>query len=538
MKKSAVLYVIGILLVFLAVAQCVPLAVAYAYDSRAELGPFCISIAICLGAGLGTTLSCRGRANPQRDLRAREGFAVVGLGWAAISLFGALPFLLVEGAMPSVIDALFETLSGFTTTGASILATPEELPRGLLFWRSFIQWLGGMGIVVLTVAILPFLKAGGYQLLRAEATGPTHDRLAPRIAETAKALWGIYLALTVLQVLLLLPVMDLFDASCHAFTTLGTSGFSTRNASIAAFDSLYVEVVIIVFMLLAGFHFVLHAILLRGRGFPHLRDSEARFYVGTFVVATICITTFLYLDRYPARDAHPEHYEGVGQCLRVAAFQVASILTTTGFATADYDLWPNTACMMLLVLMIMGGCAGSTSGGVKCVRIVLLVKYGVRELIQLVRPHGVLQVRVAEQVVGREVLARVLGFLTLWLLVCVLGILAMTAILDLAPPASAGVSSAGSQATEQRSSDEPGPEDASYPGVRAELEHRTLFQTAVGSVISCLGNVGPGLGLVGPSQTYASIPDLGKLLLMFLMLLGRLEIYCVLLLLMPSTWRT
>lgn len=513
MKKVAVFYIIGILLLFLAAAMTVPLGVAMSYGSSTEYGPFLLSIAITVAVGLGLFAFCRGKANPGNDLRAREGFAIVALGWLVISAFGALPFWLTEGGMPSFIDAYFETISGFSTTGASILTEPESLPRGLLFWRSFTHWFGGMGIVVLTVAILPFLGAGGYQLLRAEAPGPTADRLAPRIAETAKTLWILYLVLTVLEILLLLPVMGWFDASCHSFGTLATGGFSTRNNSIAAYDSVYVETVITLFMLIAGANFVLHANLIRGRGLLHATDSEFRFYVGLVVVATLVIASFLYFGDFPDQGANPAKYDGFGQCFRYSMFQVASIITTTGYGTADFDQWPNVCRVLLVLLMFVGGCSGSTGGGVKCIRVLVLLKYGIREVMHIVQPHAILRVRIGEHNVDKEVVGRVLGFFALWFVLFGFAVVAMTVILG----------SSGDLDT--------------ISAADAQVDQMRSLETAFTSVLATFGNIGPGLADVGPMQNFASIPPLGKVLLIFCMLLGRLEIYCVLILLLPSTWR-
>ncbi|MFQ5654535.1 MAG: TrkH family potassium uptake protein [Planctomycetota bacterium] len=515
MRLSSLAPICGILLLLLAAAQVLPLVVAFAYDSPAEIPAFLWSIAASAGIGLLLLLVFRGS---RRDLNTREGFAVVALGWALLSAFGALPFRLAEGGIDRYLDAFFETMSGFTTTGASILANPEGLPKGLLFWRSLTHWLGGMGIVVLTVAILPFLGAGGYQMLRAEVPGPTADKLEPRIAQTAKILWQVYLLLTVLEILLLLPSMGFFDASCHAFGTLATGGFSTRNLSIAHYQSVYVDSVITVFMLIAGASFVLHFRLLRGRGLPHLRDPEFRFYITLVIVAIAAISGFLYWGSHPEQEAHPQKYESLGQCLRYASFQVGAIVTTTGYVTADFDRWPIACRFILILLMVIGGCAGSTGGGVKCVRVLVLLRYGAREIRHIIRPHAVLPLKIGGQSVDREVIGRVMGFMALYLLLFSLAVLTMTVILD--PGLEIGREAGGGA--------------AAAPGY--ERENSALL-TAFGSVLATIGNIGPGLGAVGPMENYAGIPDVGKGVLIICMLLGRLEIYSVLVVLSRLTWR-
>jgi len=512
MRKRALVSVLGILVLILGGTLLVPLVVAYIYGSREEVPAFLWSIGLCAVLGTLGALSCRGA---HRDLGAREGFAVVGLGWAVLSAFGALPFYLAPNGIPSYLDAYFETMSGFTTTGASILSDIESLPKGLLFWRSLTHWLGGMGIVVLTVAILPFLGAGGCQLLRAEVPGPTADKLAPRIAQTATLLWIVYFVLTAIETVLLWPVMGFFDAACHAFGTLATGGFSTRNASIDQFGSIYIDTVITVFMILAGANFVLHFQTLIGRGFPHLRDSEFRFYLAIVLVATVLITGFLHRGEFPDRELHPEKYGSIGQCLRYAAFQVGSIITTTGYVTADFDRWPNVCRVLLVALMVFGGCAGSTGGGVKCIRVLLLFKYGIREIKRLVRPHAVIPLKIGGQPIEREVVARVMGFLALYLVVFFIAVLLMAAILG-SNPADGDL----------------------HPGADRSLEtENQAMLTAFGSVLATIGNVGPGLGGVGPIENYGDIPAVGKALLVLLMLLGRLEIYAVLVVLVPLTWR-
>ena len=512
MKMRALVSLLGILVMILGGTLCIPLAIAFFTSSLAEIPAFLTSIAICLVVGAGAFLSCRGS---YQQLGAREGFAVVGLGWAVLSAFAALPFYLAPNGIPSYLDAYFETMSGFTTTGASILSDIESLPKGLLFWRSLTHWLGGMGIVVLTVAILPFLGAGGYQMLRAEVPGPTADKLAPRIAQTAAILWIVYFVLTAVEMFLLWPVMGWFDAACHAFGTLATGGFSTQNASIAQYDSVYVDTVVTIFMFLAGANFVLHYRAFLGRGLLHPKDSEFRFYFGVIAVATLLITLFLYFDAFPDREIHQQKYETVGDCLRYASFQVAAITTTTGFVTADFDRWPNVCRVLLVALMVFGACAGSTGGGVKCVRVLLLFMFGVREIKRLVRPHAVIPLKIGGVTIEREVIARVLGYFALYLVVFFIAVLVMSMILGSNP-------ADGEQHRED---------------VNSLSTQNEALLTAFGSVLATIGNIGPGLGGVGPMENYGQIPYAGKVLLIFLMLLGRLEIYAVAVILVPLTWR-
>lgn len=508
MNKSSIVSINGILLIVLAVIMACPLAVALLHDSHAEAVAFLESILVSLLVG--ALLFRVGRRNA-REIGAREGFAVVALGWTILSAFGALPFYLTEGGIPSYLDAFWETISGFTTTGASILADPEALPPGLLFWRSFTHWLGGMGIVVLTVAILPFLGAGGYQMLRAEVPGPTTDRLHSRITQTAKTLWLVYVLLTIAQTLLLWPVMGLLDAVCHSFGTLATGGFSTKAASLAYYDSVYVDVVTIVFMFIAGANFVLHFHLFTGRGFKHFLDSEFRLYTLFVVSATLIITLFLIFSTFPDRTVNPVKYDGVFQCLRYACFQVVSVITTTGYGTADFDLWPNACRIILAVLMVVGGCAGSTGGGVKVIRILVVFKYGVREIGRLIRPKAIAPVRVGGHPIDREIVGRVLGFMALYLLVFVTALFALSVVLEPAVVANPS-------------------------GPTEQVENRTMV-TAFGAVLGTIGNIGPGFADVGATKNYGAVPPIGKCILIFCMLLGRLELYCVLIIFLPMTWR-
>jgi len=433
---------------------------------------------------------------PHAELRLREAFLLVTLAWVVASLLGAVPFV-VSGTLHTYTDAVFETASGFTTTGATILGgtasngvpTPaiEALDKSLLFWRSLTHWLGGMGIIVLTLALLPLLGIGGMQLYKAEYSGSTEDKLTPRIRETAKLLWGIYVGMTAALTLLLWahPSMDWFEAVNHAFSTMATGGFSTRNDSIAGFDSVYIDGVIIVFMALAGINFALHFRLFTGDLSRVRANPELRFYGSLLLLFSLAISLGLWaLNGYAFGDA-----------LRYGVFQVVSLLTTTGFGTDDYVLWAPLPAFLLFLLFFSGGCAGSTGGGLKMIRLLIILKNIRREFQQLVHPQAVLPLRLGTRVVDRQILKHVLGFLVMYLLTFLLGALAMTGF--------------------------------GYD-----------FMSAMGASIASLGNIGPAWGAFGPAESYAEVPYLGKWLLSFLMILGRLELFTVLVLFAPYFWKT
>ena len=419
-----------------------------------------------------------------KQISHREGMAIVAIGWVAVGFFGAIPFYL-GAEFNTFVDAFFESVSGFTTTGSSILTNIEAVSKGLLFWRSFIQWLGGMGIIVLSVAILPFLGVGGMQLYKAEVPSPVPDKLKPRIRDTATILWKVYALISLAEVALLMTGgMSLYDALCHTFTTMPTGGFSTKNASIAHYDSVYFDVVIIFFMLLAGINFSLHYQFLRGKPLAFWRDSECRFFLGT-VLFLIAVVTF---------NTYGNVYEKIGQALRFSAFQVVSIVTTTGYATADFELWPTMSQLILLLCMFLGASAGSTGGGMKCLRVMLYLKYCYKELYALIHPRAVKPIKLGGKTIPEDVVRSVLGFMGLYV-----GLFAFSSVLM----AGLGVD----------------------------------FVTAIASVAATIGNIGPGLGTVGPVDNFAHIPYLGKWVLIGCMLLGRLEIYTVIILVVPEFWR-
>ena len=481
MRWRYILYVEGVLILFLGLTMILPL-IAGAFYQDGGIRSLLLSMGVTIGTGFG--LYAFFRKERTAYISQREGMAIVAVGWTAVGLFGALPFYL-NGPSWSLVDAFFESVSGFTTTGASVVSDIQAMPKGLLFWRSFIQWLGGMGIIVLSIAILPFLGVGGMQLYKAEVPSPVPDKLKPRIRDTAAVLWKVYAILTVAQVVfLMIGRMSFFDALCHAFTTMPTGGFSTKNASIAQFDSLYFDIVFIVFMALAGVNFSLHYQLLRGRPLAFWRDAECRFYLGAVVVLSLIVSW----------DVFGAVYHTIGQALRYGTFQVVSILTTTGYATYDYEQWPAMSQLILLLCMFLGASAGSTGGGMKCLRIMLCFKFCYKELFAMVHPRAVLSIKIGGRSVPDDVMRSVMGFLALYM-----GFFGLSSVL--------------------------------LAGLGVD------FVTAFGAVAATIGNIGPGFGMVGPVENYAQLPCLGKWLLIWCMLLGRLEIYTLVILLVPEFWR-
>ncbi len=478
MRFASVIHILGFLLMFLAVAMLLPIGFSLYYGDS-DYVALLISAGITLTAGIVAFTTTR----MSDDLRTKEGFAVVTFSWIFLSIFGSLPFLF-SGTIPSITNAFFETMSGFTTTGATVINNIEEVSHGILFWRSLTHWIGGMGIIVLSLAILPFLGVGGMQLFKAEVPGPVADKLTPRIAETAKILWGVYVLLSAAEtVLLLFGGMNLFDALCHTFGTMATGGYSTRNASIGAYGSAYINYVIIFFMILAGTNFSLHYRFLRRDFRAYVNSQEFLFYLSVIGVATLIVGAGVF-----------GHYDSVWRTLQHSLFQVTSIVTTTGFGTADYEQWGFSSQFTLYMLMFFGGCAGSTGGGIKMARIYLLVRFVFSEITRLIHPHAVVPVRIGNNVVPRDVMTNILGFFVLFMLVFVAGVLVM-AVIGLDMP------------------------------------------TAFGAVAATLANIGPGLGDVGPTDNYTQIPVAGKWVLSLLMLMGRLELFTVIILLSPFYWQ-
>lgn len=482
MHYKLIIKTIAILQIVVAVFHMACAGIAFFSGETKALTAFAASITILVGIGSLFIFLYR---NVKTDtLSTRDGFLLVTLSWISISLGGSLPFFL-SGAIPSFTDAFFETISGFSTTGASILTEIEGLPSSILFWRSLTHWLGGMGIVVLAVAILPLLGVGGMQLIKAEAPGPTVDKITPRITETAKYLWYIYVLFTAVEtVLLMFGGMSLFDALTHTFGTVATGGFSTKNNSVEYFGSAYIDWVITVFMILAGINFTLHFRLLTGRFGSVIKDSELKAYLGIIVIATVIITFSL----------HGDTYASLQDSFRYAAFQVATFITTTGYATANYENWPYLAQVMLFMLMFVGGCAGSTGGGIKVIRLVTLLKQGINEMKYLAHPRGVFVIKLSGQPVKKDIVYAVSGFFFLYIFL----LLTVTLI----------VATSG----------------ADVP---------TSFTTALATV----GNIGPGFGMIGPTENYAFFPDYVKWALSAAMIIGRLEIYTILVLFTPAFWK-
>lgn len=475
-------YVIGSILIFVAVAM-VSAAVLSAFYSEFETS---LDIALAAGITALSGLAMRRMVPRPNSITVKQGFATVGLAWFAFSVFGALPYLF-SGAIPNITDAVFETASGFTTTGASILLDPSVLDHGIAFWRGLTQWLGGMGVIVLGVAVLPLLGTGGMQLAKAESPGPTPDRLTPRFQETAKRLWLVYAVITALEFLFLVAGdMTAFESVIHSFTTMSTGGFGTEPTSIAGF-SFYTQWVITVFMFLAGASFALHFRAFR-RPLEYWRSQEFRLYVVITVVAIVIVAGGLWTDLSPS------------QAVRDAAFNTVSISTTTGYASTDFGLWRPALQIMVVGLMFLGGMAGSTAGGIKTFRIGVLGKAAFNDLRRLVHPRGVFVTRFGGRSVSDPIVESVQSFFLFYMF------LFMTSTFLLA-------------------------------FIDANLSEGLDLVTATSAVAASMGNIGPGLGDVGPAANYALLPGLAKWLLSGLMIVGRLEIFPVLVLFTRDLWR-
>lgn len=479
MNIRLILKVLGILLLCEAGLMLPSIIVAMIYHGTDVLAfGYSMIITFVAGALLGTIKT------KTRTMYARDGFAIVALGWIVMSVFGALPFMF-SNAIPSFVDSFFETSSGFTTTGASILTQIEGLPKGILFWRSFTHWVGGMGVIVLTLAILPSIATGSFQMMKAESPGPTPGKLVPRVGETAKILYRIYLIITVLEVILLkISGMPLYDSFIHTFGTVGTGGFSNMNASVGAYGNVYSEMIITFFMFVCGANFSLYYLISKRKYSSIFKDEEFRFYTGVVVLSIVFVTFNIF----------GEVYKTIFESLRYAAFQVISIISTTGFGTADFDKWPIFSKTILLCLMFVGGCAGSTGGSIKNIRILLLFKIMKRELLQIIHPKAVYVVRFNGKAMNEKTVSEVLGFFFMYMIIFVAAILIVS------------------------------------------LDNKDWI-TTISSVAATIGNIGPGFGIVGATGNYSTLSDLSKIVLSFCMIIGRLEIYPILLLTIPSFWR-
>lgn len=479
MNLKLVVHILSAFIVVLGVAMVLPLLVSV-FVGGGDWWAFLTSALITIIGGTAGWLFTRTRGEPML----KDGFLIVTFTWILFSLAGALPFWL-SGAIPSYIDALFESASGFTTTGASILSEIDSLPAGILFWRSFIQWLGGMGIVVFSIAILPLLGVGGMQLFQAEVPGPTADKITPRVKHTAMILWGTYSALTLLETLLLWAgPMSLFDAINHAFTTMATGGFSTHGASIRYFQSTYVNLIITLFMILAGTNFLLHVALVNKRFKKVKQDDELKFYLGTILVFALIISGSLVLQQ----GLRP------GRALEHGLFATVSLMTTTGYGTLDFNLWPPLTHFLLLTLMFIGGMAGSTGGGIKVVRIHVFIKKARYSMRRMLHPNALFPIKLGRRLVADSIVDNIIGFVILYMLIQMVGTYVVAAF--------------------------------GYDLV-----------TSFSAVLASLSNVGPGLALVGPAENFGFFHPLVKVLLAFCMIIGRLELFTVLVIFTRGFWK-
>ncbi len=488
MNKKTILNILGAQIGLLSIALLIPAFISLGYQENDFRG-FLLSAGIAFIVGMPLWYFTR----KSKTLSTKDGFLIVTAAWIITAIIGALPFYF-SGAIPNVTDAFFESMSGVTTTGATILGVNvyphlpngiESLPHGILFWRSFIQWIGGMGIIVFTIAILPLLGIGGVQMFKAEVPGPVSDKLRPRVKETAKILWLVYVGFTVLETLLLgLGGMTWFDAICHAFTTMPTGGFSTMNASIAGWSSSAIHYIIIFFMLMAGINFSLHFKAMSGNVKSYFRDYEFKIYIGIILLVTFGI--FIIVSLSEGGFSHIK--------FRDSLFQTVSIITTTGYGTYDYELWSYFIQFTLLGLMFLGAMGGSTGGGIKLIRVFLIIKHGLMETRRLLHARAIIPIRIGNRYIDESIIRNTLGFFLFYMAIFALTAAALTAM---------GID----------------------------------ITSAIGAAASAVGNIGPALGTFGPTDNYAFLPDIGKWILSFAMLLGRLEIFTVLILFSRTYWR-
>lgn len=481
MNSKLIFNIIGIVLIFVSFFMLLPIGVSVIYGQEDTM-PLILSFLITFVSGIIFYLITQ--KHRKEELRHKDAFIIVTLSWIAVAFFGALPFIL-SGCIHTFTDAYFESMAGFTTTGASIFTDIEILPKGILFWRSLTQWIGGMGIILFVLAILPLLGTGGMQLFKAEVPEISVDKLRPRIIDTAKSLWFIYAGFTLIMAAFYMAGgMNLFDSVCHSFTTISTGGFSTKNASMAHFKSQLIEYAASIFMFLSGVNFALYFYLLKGNTEKLYKSSEFRFYL-TIVSIVIIIITMANIH---------STYASFSDSFRYSVFQVISVITTTGYVSADYALWSSFAQIVILTIMFFGGMIGSTAGGIKQVRMLLTLKQGYREIYQLIHPRAVTSLKLDEKFLTKEILGSIWGFVFLFIFTFSIATAAMAA-------------------------------------TGADII------TSISTVVSAMSNVGPALGDAGPTGNYSSIPIAGKWILIFCMLAGRLEIYTVLILFVPQFWK-
>ncbi|MBE6062071.1 MAG: TrkH family potassium uptake protein [Clostridium butyricum] len=479
MNYKVVLKTLGIVIKYVLTLLTIPMAIALYYgdgDAKAFLNTIIIGIPIAFAL-----MSVKVK---KQAIYAKEGFLIVGLAWIIISAIGALPFV-ISGVIPSFIDAFFETVSGFTTTGATLLTKIEGLPRGILFWRSFTHWIGGMGFLIFMLALIPSLGANSIHLLKAESPGPSPGKIVPKIKDTAKILYLIYFAFTLIElILLMIAGMSLYDATIHAMGTAGTGGFSNMNASIAAFNSPAIEWIVTIFMTIFGINFALYFQLLRGNFKGFFKNEELKYYLLIIFCAVILITfNILNINN-----------GDIILSIRQAAFQVSSIVTSTGFATVDFNFWPTLSKLIIIMLMFVGAMAGSTGGGIKTIRIVIMLKAIKREINKIIHPKRINSVKIAGRAIEEETIHGVFLFIGAYIIICLIAIFIVS------------------------------------------FDNFDVT-TTVTSVITTMSNIGPGLEMVGPAGNFSAFSPLSKLVLSFCMLAGRLEIYPMIVLFSPSIWR-
>ncbi|MDT0645340.1 potassium transporter TrkG [Zunongwangia sp. F260] len=493
LNYQIIMHVMGLLLICNGGFMLTAVLVSWYYEDGVTME---ISTSALITLFVGTLLMFSTRGH-NKDMKQREGYIIVTFGWIFMALSGTLPYVISE-SIPRFTNAFFETMSGYTTTGASILNDIEVVPKGILFWRSLTHWIGGMGIIVLAIAILPLLGIGGMQLFAAEAPGPSADKLKPRITDTAKRLWLIYVSYTIAETILLkVAGMNLFDAANHALSTLSTGGFSTKNASVAYWnDQPIIQYIIILFMFLAGSNFVMSYFSFKGKVQRVLHDDEFRWYFYFIASFTIIAALIIYFQADVGLSSidHPMVWGEAESAFRHSLFQVLAVITTTGFVSADYTMWTPFLTIFFFGMFFLGGSAGSTAGGVKVMRHIIMIKNGMIEFKRTLHPNAILPVRFNKKSISKEIVFNILGFFILYMLSFIIGAVVLASL---------------------------------------DLD----FETAIGGAASSLGNIGPAFGGLSPVNNFDMLPDFGKWWCAFLMLIGRLELFTVLIILTPFFWR-